>query len=357
MSSEPISIFFSYSRKDAALMQELEDHLEPLKLSGLINSWHDGCIEPGEEWESKIKDNLETAQIILLLISIDFIKSSYCYDVELRKAIDRHKARDAYVIPVILRSCLWTQVPVGNMYLGDLQALPKDAKPISQWTDRDEAYTNIAEELYEKIQKLQQDRLKNTVVFLNHAKQHSYPGSAQTLNKTPQNKQVFEYDLRSEKDINYTHLHNLLRDQDWEAADSETHKLMLRAINQNQGNRFTSNNIFRFPCTDLLTIDHIWSQCSGNQFGFSVQKEIWQKCGNPSSYSDWRKFCVKVGWQTQKGIIRQFSWIDSSQVIFSLAAPKGHLPSLGLSLDFTKDSISICSLLFLRLEKCKGNLI
>ena len=136
-------------------MRELESHLEPLKLSGMVNSRHDGCIAPGEEWEPQIKTKLNKARIIILLISVDFIRSGYCYNVELQQVIERHKAGDACVIPVILRSCLWKQVPVSDMRLGDLQALPKDAKAIAQWTDRDDAFTSVAEGIFSKIQQLQ----------------------------------------------------------------------------------------------------------------------------------------------------------------------------------------------------------
>ena len=158
MASEPVSIFFSYSRKDEALMRELESHLEPLRLSRLIESWHDGCITPGEEWEPQIKENLQKAQIILLLISVNFISSKYCNTVELTQAIKRHKSGDALVIPLILKPCMWHPIPVGEMTLGELQALPKDALPVTSWKDPDEAYTNIAEGLYEKILQLQQER-------------------------------------------------------------------------------------------------------------------------------------------------------------------------------------------------------
>lgn len=162
MPSEPLSIFFSYSRKDQALVEDLMGHLEPLRRSQLIRSWYDGCISPGEEWEPQIKANLEKAQIILLLVSVDFIRSEYCYTVELNRAIARHKAGDACVIPVILRSCLWQQVPVGDMCLGDLQALPKDARPISQWGDPDDAYTSIAQGIYNKVQQLRQEQMQAT---------------------------------------------------------------------------------------------------------------------------------------------------------------------------------------------------
>jgi hypothetical protein len=174
MAGEPISIFLSYSRKDEALMRGLESHLEALKLSGLIDSWHDGCIAPGEEWEIQIKQNLKKAKIILLLISVDFIKSNYCYSVELTQAIERHQAGDACIIPIILRPCIWKPLPICNMHLGDLQALPKDGKPISKWDDIDDAFTNIAERLAQKVLQLHQQQDKDAAKAEHEAKLRRY---------------------------------------------------------------------------------------------------------------------------------------------------------------------------------------
>jgi hypothetical protein len=158
MSETPVSLFISYARKDEPYMRELVSHLEPLQRGGLISSWYDGQILPGEEWEPQIKRNLEEAQIILLLISKDFINSNYCYEVELSKAIERHKSKTASVIPVILRSCLWDAVSIGDFRLSELQALPKDAKPIKRWADEDDAYTDVARGLLSRIQQLQQEQ-------------------------------------------------------------------------------------------------------------------------------------------------------------------------------------------------------
>jgi hypothetical protein len=158
MSGNPVSIFISYARKDEAFMRELVSYLYPLQRDGLISSWYDGQILPGEEWAPQIKQNLEQAQVILLLISKDFLNSDYCYEIELTKAIERHKLRAASVIPVILRSCLWDQVSIGGFRLSNLQALPKDAKPISRWDDPDDAFTDVAKGLLDRIQQLDQAR-------------------------------------------------------------------------------------------------------------------------------------------------------------------------------------------------------
>src|SRR5512147_326229 len=103
----PISLFYSYSHKDEALRDELETHLSLLRRQGFLSGWHDRRIAAGTEWAGQIDHHLEAADVILLLVSSDFLASDYCWDVETRRAMDRHEAGTARVIPVILRPCDW----------------------------------------------------------------------------------------------------------------------------------------------------------------------------------------------------------------------------------------------------------
>jgi hypothetical protein len=135
-----LSAVVSYAHTDEPLKNELLKHLVPLTRLGLIETWNDRKIKAGEEWNKAISHKLENANIILLLISIDFINSQYCFDVELEKAMERHDAGEAKVIPVILRACLWN-----HTLFAKLQALPKDAKAITAWRDQDEALSSVAE--------------------------------------------------------------------------------------------------------------------------------------------------------------------------------------------------------------------
>jgi hypothetical protein len=134
-----ISVFFSYSHKDEDLRDELAKHLSILQRQGVIQTWHDRRISAGTEWAGQIDDNMNSADIILLLISSDFLASTYCYDVELKRAMERHEEKSARVIPVILRAVDWQDAPFGK-----LQALPKDAKPITSWANQDEAFADVA---------------------------------------------------------------------------------------------------------------------------------------------------------------------------------------------------------------------
>lgn len=96
-------VFISYSHRDKELRNELEKHLSNLKRQNIIASWSDGNISPGTEWEPQIMEHLKRAQIILLLVSADFMASDFCYSIEMTQAIARHDANQARVIPILLR--------------------------------------------------------------------------------------------------------------------------------------------------------------------------------------------------------------------------------------------------------------
>jgi tetratricopeptide (TPR) repeat protein len=145
--SNSIKLFFSYSHKDEELRNQLALHLTMLKREGVIQEWHDRRIIAGQEWGSQIDVHLNTADIILLLVSADFLASDYCYDIEVKRAMQRHASGEACVIPVIIRTCDWTSAPFGK-----LQVLPKDARPVTRWDDRDEAFLDIAKGIRSSIE-------------------------------------------------------------------------------------------------------------------------------------------------------------------------------------------------------------
>src|SRR6266702_4114160 len=134
----PVSIFFCYAREDEALLKKLKVHLSPLQRQRLISVWHDRDISAGTEWEQEIKTHLDAAQIVLLLVSPDFIASDYDYDTEMQRALERHRRGEAKVIPIILRPVYWHGTP-----LGELQALPTDGKPVTSWQDPDSAFYDV----------------------------------------------------------------------------------------------------------------------------------------------------------------------------------------------------------------------
>jgi O-acetyl-ADP-ribose deacetylase (regulator of RNase III) len=145
--SNAVSVFVSYAHEDEGLRDELRKHLCVLEKQGLIVSWHDRMIGAGTEWEGAIDSHLNSARVILLLISPDFLASQYCYDVEMARALERHEKREALVIPIMLRAVRLKGTPFAK-----LQALPKDAKPIVTWSDRDTAFVDVTDGLCSAIQ-------------------------------------------------------------------------------------------------------------------------------------------------------------------------------------------------------------
>ena len=135
----PLQLFYSYSHRDEEFRNELELHLWGLKRQGIVSGWSDRKISAGTEWSKEISRNLESAHIILLLISPNFIASEYCYDKEMTRAMERHDAGEARVIPIIIRDVdNWQAAPFGR-----LQAVPKDGKPVNKWDDKDEAWVDV----------------------------------------------------------------------------------------------------------------------------------------------------------------------------------------------------------------------
>ncbi len=152
--TKTVEVFFSYSHKDESLRDELANHLAMLKRQDVITGWHDRKIVAGKEWEKEIDEHLNTADIILLLVSSDFLASDYCYDIEVKKAMERHDADDARVIPIILRPVDWKGAPFGR-----LQALPGDARPVTDWPNHDQAFLNIAQGIRAALEELVSSRI------------------------------------------------------------------------------------------------------------------------------------------------------------------------------------------------------
>lgn len=141
---QPWRVFYSYSHLDASLREELGKYLAPLRRQNKIEEWHDRKIEPGANWDIEISSQLESAHLILLLLSADFLNSEYCFGVEVEKALARLKRGEVKVVPILLRPCLWHESP-----FGELQIIPRDAKAVksSHWPSDAEAFTDVASEI------------------------------------------------------------------------------------------------------------------------------------------------------------------------------------------------------------------
>lgn len=135
----PLKLFYSYAHEDEAILVELRKHLAALRREQVIVDWHDRQLLPGAAWDSEISSRLESADIVLALISADFVSSEYAYGRELSRALELHDQGRLVLTPVIARPCRWERLPTAR-----LQVLPDRARPISGWKDPDQAYLSVA---------------------------------------------------------------------------------------------------------------------------------------------------------------------------------------------------------------------
>jgi TIR domain len=141
-----IKIFISYSHSDRSFLEDLQKQLAQLSRNREIEIWTDKNIAPGGPWNEEIHKHLQSTDVILLLVSSDYLHSNYSYEVEVTAAMNRHAEGKATVIPIILRPCDWVNTPFAK-----LQALPSNAVAVSVWPNKDEAYLNIVDGIKRKI--------------------------------------------------------------------------------------------------------------------------------------------------------------------------------------------------------------
>ena len=155
--SKHIDIFIAYAHEDESILAELKTHLSVLERTQNVTVWYDGLVMPGQEWQTTTKEVMQKSQIILLLISADFIASDECYNESMTQALAMHKSGKCTVIPILARACLWQDTPFAT-----LQVLPKNQQPLlsSIWKTAEEPFTQVAENLRFVVQKLQGSNAK-----------------------------------------------------------------------------------------------------------------------------------------------------------------------------------------------------
>ncbi len=266
---------YSASDKDENLRSELEKHLIMLQREGAITWWGECEITAGEEWESQIENRIDTAGIILPLVSSDFIASDDCYDKQFELAIKRYENAEAYIMPVLLRAVDWKE-----KRFGDMPVLPRNGTPITSWTNIDEAFQDIAKGIRELIQEL------------------------------------WQRDERGVKDA-YEQLKKELAAREWRKADEATKAIVFKVLGQEQTGKLTTEDIKNFRFQDIYVIDKLWSEHSNGHFGLSVQKHILQQ-------KNYKNFVTDLGWCVDD------SWSEYENLDFTINAPLGHLPYCGV---------------------------
>jgi internalin A len=133
------TVFISCLHRDAEFAESRRNHLAPLEREGLIGVWYDGLIAEGSDWNDEIERQISSADVIILLVSADFIASDYAYKKELQIALDHRSRGEAIVLPIIVRPVNWEVTP-----LKKLKVLSPDGKPVVNWEPPDEAWRQVA---------------------------------------------------------------------------------------------------------------------------------------------------------------------------------------------------------------------
>ncbi len=156
----PFQVFCSYAREDFPLQEKLVTYLTALKRIGAIELWYDQQIQAGDRWGDEISENLEAADMVLLLVTAAFIKSDYCYTIEMKRALELNEEKQVEVIPIIASPCPWRITEIS-----DLQVLPSGAVPVTKWADEAEAWTDVSLGIHEKVKRLKQETRSETAVM------------------------------------------------------------------------------------------------------------------------------------------------------------------------------------------------
>jgi len=143
-----LSVFISYAHRDEKLKDRFLVHLAALKRERLIGVWHDRMLRPGEHLDKAIETELAAADLVILLVSPDFINSDYCTEKEMQRAFARAKDGQCKVAPVVLKPCQWRNIRIiAGGELGDFLAMPRDGKPVTQWPSRDAALDTVVADI------------------------------------------------------------------------------------------------------------------------------------------------------------------------------------------------------------------
>lgn len=148
---DPVRVFISYAHEDEELRQRLESHLASLRRQAAIDVWTDRQIVAGQQWAEEIDDRIELAEMVLLLVSADFLASDYCYGKEMVRALERHSEGTTTVIPIMLKPVDWEGAPFRHV-----AALPTDARPLTSWPTLDEGLANVAKGIRAAVARIRQ---------------------------------------------------------------------------------------------------------------------------------------------------------------------------------------------------------
>lgn len=291
-------VFLCHNSQDKTAVIEIAQQLKVKQIKPWLDDWE---LQPGLPWQPELEKQIQNIKSAAVFIGQSGIGP--WQQEEIDSFLRQFQRRKCPVIPVLLANAP-QQTPTLPPFLEG-----------RTWVD------------FRTGSSVHTDPWKKLVWGITGIKPESQP-VVQTqqlqISSLPQ-KILFLSDFSSEKGVDYTRLHDLLKAGNWKDADYETYLVMLKAVGREEGDWIRTEELLKFPCTDLRTIDNLWIKHSNGQFGFSVQKEIYLSVGGMPDgryYKEtWEKFGDKVGWRMNE------EWITYDKVIFSKFTKKGHLPS------------------------------
>ncbi|MEM8504861.1 MAG: GUN4 domain-containing protein [Cyanobacteria bacterium P01_D01_bin.1] len=339
------SIFISYSRQDQAYVRKLINAFESKGLS----VWLDERIDYGTAWQKVIEDHLRACQVFVLVMTPHSLESHWV-QCELSLALELKKP----VFPLLLEGERWFSV--ARIQIVDVRsgALPPERffKKVSTSVVRVEVKKVAISEPIDTTDKI----LADTSLI---GKELSVPFAAED-EPVALRRELEE--LRAQQsepqrlliDARYADLERYLKNKEWEAADEETYRLMIAEVGKEEGQWFKREDLLNFPCEPLRVINGLWVTHSGGRFGFSVQKDLYLKCGGIADGKHyegaWKKFCQQNGWMKSN---------ELSNVRYDTSSPLGHIPVCS-SLEVYWGSViggrregEVLEVLFSRLQTCK----
>ncbi|NET36839.1 MAG: TIR domain-containing protein [Cyanothece sp. SIO1E1] len=291
-------VFLCHNSEDKPEVKQIANQLKQRKIRPWLDEWE---LRPGFSWQPILEEQIEQIHSAAVFVGKNGLGPWQEQEIEsfLREFVDRRcpvipvllsNASKEPKLPVFLKGLTWVDFRQQGQDSGSMAKLIwgiTGVKPDSQatWT-----LDSNPIEPKQDLTLLQAD------------------------------------DLKSEKGVDYTDLQDLLARQQWKEADQETRKVMLQAAERTEQGYLDSDDIGKFPCVDLRTIDQLWVKYSNGHFGFSVQKKIWKQVGGKVDWETECKLGDRVGWRKNR------SWLGYSDLTFSLDAPAGHLPLINVGL-------------------------
>jgi GUN4-like/TIR domain len=315
-------IFISYSRQDQGYVKSLIGAFEKRGLS----VWLDDRIEYGSAWPQEIEKHLRACQVFVLVMTPRSYDSHWV-QCELSFALDIKKP----IFPLLFEGERWLSVSrlqvvdvKGNMLPPDrfFRAVSASIVGLPVSTDNVTASEPLAVASTVSLQEKVNWESLETENELNALRQELAELRAQQV-KQPPSKPVDEVIPTKPIDARYADLERYLKNEQWEEADDETYRLMITEVGKKEGQWFYPEDPPNFPCEPLRAIDGLWVKHSGGKFGFSVQRELYLKCGGKPDGKHykgaWDKFCESNGWKKNR------KYVDA--VKYDTSAPRGHLPA------------------------------